>query len=209
MTARNFAQYRVMEKLGEGGMGEVYKAEDTKLQRIVAIKFLSPRPDAGQLLLREARAAAALDHPNICTVYEIGEADGRMYLAMAFIAGETVREMIAKRPLPLDQALDIATQALEGLRAAHEAGIVHRDVKSANLMVTPEGRVRITDFGLAARSEVPGAESSGSPGYLSPEQALGTKADRRSDLWSMGVVLYPLRENPRFQSAVRRLGLPQ
>jgi TolB-like protein/Tfp pilus assembly protein PilF len=192
MDAGKIAQYRILEKLGEGGMGEVYKAEDTKLQRTVAIKFLSPRPEAAQLLLQEARAAAALDHPNICTVHEIGEAEGRTYLVMAFIPGQTVKELIAKRPLPLDQALDIARQALEGLRAAHEAGIVHYDIKSANLMATPEGRVRITDFGLAGCGEAYGGASSGSPGYMSPEQALGQKADRRSDLWSMGIVLYEM-----------------
>lgn len=192
MVGQTFAQYRILHKLGEGGMGEVYKAEDTRLQRTVAIKFLTPHPDAAQLLLAEARAAAALDHPNICTIHEVGEAEGRVYMVMGFIAGQTIKQKVAARPLPLDQALSVSMQALEGLQAAHEAGIVHRDIKSANLMVTADGRLRITDFGLATRAGSGDSRTAGSLGYMSPEQIRGESIDRRSDLWSMGVVLFEM-----------------
>jgi serine/threonine protein kinase/Tol biopolymer transport system component len=200
MIGTSISHYRITEKLGEGGMGVVYKAEDTKLERTVALKFL-----AGHLLndegararfLREAKAAAALDHPNICTVYEIDEAEGQTFLAMAYLQGHTVKDKIAERPLKLDEALDVAVQTAQGLQVAHEKDIVHRDIKSANLMVTPQGQVKIMDFGLAQladRSKLTETTTIlGTPSYMSPEQAVGEKTDRRTDLWSLGVVLYEM-----------------
>ena len=134
-------------------MGVVYKAVDTKLERPVALKFLSARAledeDATARFFREAKAAAALDHENICTIHEIDEVEGHTFMAMAFIAGLTVKEMVIDRPLPIEEALDIAIQTAGGLQAAHERGVVHRDIKSSNLMVTPRGQVKILDFGLA------------------------------------------------------------
>ena len=153
----SISHYRIVAKLGEGGMGVVYKAEDTQLRRTVALKF--PRIDklAGEeekaRFLREAQAAAALNHPNICTVHEIGEADGHNFIAMEFVEGESVRDRVRSRPLPLDEALDITTQAAQGLQAAHEEDVVHRDIKSANLMRTKKGRVKVMDFGLAQVGE--------------------------------------------------------
>ncbi len=200
MIGQTISHYKITEKLGEGGMGVVYKAEDTKLRRVVALKFLRSEliedPEHRERFLREAQAAAALDHPNICTIYEIDEDAGRTFLAMAFIAGLTVKDKIAQRPLKLDQALDITIQAAQGLQAAHERGIVHRDIKSANLMVTPQGQVKIMDFGLAQLAERSKLTETttvlGTPSYMSPEQAVGDKTDRRTDLWSLGVVLYEM-----------------
>ena len=200
MVGQTISHYKITEKLGEGGMGVVYKAEDTKLRRVVALKFLRAEliedPEHRERFLREAQAAAALDHPNICTIHEIDEDAGRTFLAMAFIAGLTVKDKIAQRPLKLDQALDIAVQTVQGLQAAHEKGIVHRDIKGANLMVTPPGQVKIMDFGLAQLAERSKLTETttilGTPSYMSPEQALGKKTDRRADLWSLGVVLYEM-----------------
>ncbi len=145
---------------------------------------------------REARAAAALDHPNICTVYEIDEAQGQTFLAMPYLEGSTVRQKVKQRPLKLDEALDIAIQAGEGLRAAHEKGIVHRDIKSANLMVSPQGQVKVMDFGLAQaadQSQLTKTETLlGTPVYMSPEQAQRLPTDRRTDIWSLGVVIYEM-----------------
>lgn len=198
LSGQTIAHYKVLHKIGEGGMGVVYKAEDTKLNRTVALKFL--RPDAiGDeeskcRLLQEARAAAALDHPNICTVYEIEEADGHTFLAMAYVHGETLNEKVRRRPLALDEALNIAAQAAEGLQAAHEIGIVHRDMKCANLMVTGKGQVKVMDFGLAhlaggTRLTKTGTIM-GTPSYMSPEQVRGEDFDHRTDIWSLGIVLY-------------------
>ena len=143
MTGQTISHYKILEKLGEGGMGVVYKATDTKLGRTVALNFLAAdrleNEEHKARFRREARAAAALDHPNICTVYEIDEADGQTFLAMPYLEGSTVRQKVKQHPLKLDEALDIAIQAGEGLRAAHAKGIVHRDIKSANLMVSPQG----------------------------------------------------------------------
>ena len=181
-------------------MGVVYKAEDTKLKRPVALKFLRSElledEEHKERFLREAQAAAALDHPNICTVYEIDEADGQTFLSMAYLEGETVKEKIKARPLKLQEALDIAIQTAQGLQAAHEKGVVHRDIKSANLMVTPQGTVKVMDFGLAQLAERSKLTETttilGTPSYMSPEQAVGEKTDRRTDLWSLGVVLYEM-----------------
>ena len=157
MIGQTISHYKILEKLGEGGMGVVYKATDTKLERTVALKFLAADrledEEHKARFRREARAAAALDHPNICTVYEIDEAQGQTFLAMPYLEGLTVRQKVKQRPLKLDEALDIAIQAGEGLRAAHEKGIVHRDIKSANLMVSPQGQVKIMDFGLAQAAD--------------------------------------------------------
>jgi serine/threonine protein kinase/tetratricopeptide (TPR) repeat protein len=199
------SHYRVLEKLGEGGMGVVYKAEDTKLNRPVALKFLPPGltldPEARRRFLLEARAAAALNHPNIVTVYEIDEHEGKTFMAMEYLEGCPLHKRLADAdgspPLPLSDALDIAMQAADGLDAAHARGIVHRDIKPANLFITRDGRVKILDFGIAklaggqTRLTQAGA-TLGTVRYMSPEQALGGAVDARSDLWSLGVVLYEM-----------------
>jgi Tol biopolymer transport system component len=199
MIGRIVSHYRIQSKLGAGGMGVVYKAEDTKLERTVALKFLAPHLVSDEGLRKrfeqEAKAVAALDHPNICTVFEIDEADGSLFLAMAFVEGPTVKERIAQRPLKIDEALDIATQAAEGLRAAHQKGIIHRDIKPANIMLNRQQQVKIMDFGLARLSDATVTQTGsvvGTPAYMSPEQAQGQPGDRRSDIWSLGVVLYEM-----------------
>lgn len=194
------AHYLIQEKLGEGGMGIVYKAEDTILKRLVALKFLKSQAIGSEeekaRFLREAQAAAALDHPNICTVHEIKEVDGQTFIAMAYIDGQSLDEIIESGPLECEQALDIAIQVAEGLREAHGKGIVHRDIKSANIMVTEKGQVKITDFGLAKLTEgskvTEDGTTVGTAAYMSPEQARGKKIDRRTDIWSLGVVLYEI-----------------
>jgi eukaryotic-like serine/threonine-protein kinase len=195
MTGQTISHYRILEKLGEGGMGVVYKAEDTKLRRVVALKFLPAHAlENRERFLREAQAAASLNHPNLCTIHEIDEEHG--FIAMEFIDGLSVNERIAERPLPLDEALDICVQACAGLQAAHERGIVHRDIKPANLMLTKQGQVKVMDFGLAQVSDrtrlTKSGISVGTPAYMSPEQAQGQSADRRTDTWSIGVVLYEM-----------------
>ena len=195
VVGQTISHYRIIEKLGEGGMGIVYKAEDTKLRRSVALKFLPQHSiENRERFLREAQAAAALNHPNICTVFEIDE--DRSFLAMELIDGISLKDKITQRPLPLEEALNIATQACAGLQAAHEKGIVHRDIKPANLMLSAQAKVKIMDFGLAqvgdrTRLPQPGI-SLGTPGYMSPEQAKGDSTDRRSDIWPIGVVLYEM-----------------
>ena len=200
MISTTISHYKVLSEVGRGGMGIVYKAEDLKLKRTVALKFLRSDliedEEHKERFLREAQAAAALDHPNICTVYEIDEADGQTFLSMAYLEGETVKEKIKTRPLKLEKALDIAIQTAQGLQAAHEKGVVHRDIKSSNLMVTPQGQVKIMDFGLAQladRSKLTKTTASlGTPSYMSPEQAQKSKTDRRTDIWSLGVVVYEM-----------------
>jgi serine/threonine protein kinase len=195
MTGQSISHYRILEKLGEGGMGVVYKGEDTRLRRTVALKFLpSHALENRERFLREAQSGAALNHPNICTIFEIDEENG--FLAMELIDGMSVKNKIAARPLPLEEALDIAMQVCAGLQAAHENGIVHRDIKPANLMLTTQGQVKIMDFGLAqvgdrTRLTKPGS-SLGTPAYMSPEQSKGEAVDRRTDIWSLGVVLYEM-----------------
>jgi serine/threonine-protein kinase len=200
MIGQTISHYRILAKLGEGGMGVVYKAEDTALQRTVALKFLPPEltrdADAKQRFLHEARAAARLDHPNICAVYEVGESDGQLFLAMACYEGMTLREKLKAGPLPWAEAAALALQAATGLSEAHGRGIVHRDIKPANLFLTTKGQVKILDFGLA---KLAGASvlthtgtTVGTAHYMSPEQARGEAVDARADLWSLGAVLYEL-----------------
>ena len=193
--------YEILSQLGQGGMGVVYEARDPRLDRHVAIKLLPPdltRDDtAKRRFLQEAKAASALDHPNICTIHEINETDdGQLYLVMARYEGETLKERIARGPLELDDAIDIATQVGEGLAKAHAAGIVHRDIKPANLMVTTDGTVKILDFGLAKLAGTEGMTQTGTTlgtvAYMSPEQAKGQEVDHRTDIWSLGVVLYEM-----------------
>ena len=200
MIGSTISHYKVLSEVGRGGMGVVYKAEDLKLKRTVALKFppidkLASEEEKARFL-REAEAAAALNHPNICTVYEIGEAEGHTFIAMEFVEGQSVKDRVRARPAPLDEALDIAIQAAQGLQAAHEEGTVHRDIKSANLMVTPKGQVKVMDFGLAQvgdRSHLTKTGTTlGTPAYMSPEQAKAEPTDRRSDIWSLGVVLYEM-----------------
>jgi eukaryotic-like serine/threonine-protein kinase len=193
-------RYKILGELGRGGMGIVYQAEDTKLKRLVALKFLpaelSRYPEAKERFIREAQAAAVLDHPHICTVHEVEEAEGATYIAMAYVEGRTLREMISKLPLAADQAVDIALQVAEGLAEAHKKGIVHRDIKSANIMVREDSQARIMDFGLArieGESVITReAKTMGTVAYMSPEQARGEVTDHRTDIWSLGVVLYEM-----------------
>ena len=194
------SHYEILERIGAGGMGTVYRAHDTRLDRVVALKFLpahlSALPDAREQLLAEARAAAALEHPNICTVYEIGESeDGRPFIAMALCEGETLQDRLRRGPVPPEEAVDIAAQIARGLKAAHARGIVHRDVKPGNVMLTAEGTVKLLDFGLAKAANVALTRPGATPGtiaYMSPEQARGDLLDPRTDLWSLGVVLYEM-----------------
>jgi eukaryotic-like serine/threonine-protein kinase len=200
VIGQTISHYRITEKLGEGGMGVVYKAEDTKLERTVALKFLASHllndNGAKARFLREAKAAAALHHPNICTVHEIDEADGKTFLAMAFLKGETLEDRIAQGPLSLKDALDIGRQVADGLEAAHEKGIVHRDIKPANILIDAKGRATIMDFGLARLTEASRLTKAdttmGTVAYMSPEQAQGMEVDHRSDIWALGCVLYEM-----------------
>jgi serine/threonine protein kinase/Tol biopolymer transport system component len=201
MIGRTVAHYRILDHLGTGGMGVVYKAADTKLERTVALKFLpyalTRDQRAKERFLQEARAASGLDHPNICTIHEVGEtAEGQLYLAMACYDGETLGRRIERGPLPVAEAIDIARQTAQGLAKAHRAGIVHRDVKPANLMLTADGLVKILDFGIAKLAKAAGATrvgfAVGTPAYMSPEQARGEDVDPRTDVWALGVVLYEM-----------------
>jgi len=194
------ARYQILEELGRGGMGVVYKAEDTKLKRTVALKFLPPElthvSEVKERFMREAQAAAALDHPNICTVYEFDEAEKKTFISMAYVEGQSLKKKIESGPLELDEALRISLQIAGGLQQAHKKGVVHRDIKSANIMVTEDGQAKIMDFGLA---RVTGGTlvtqegmTMGTVTYMSPEQARGEEVDHRSDIWSLGVVLYEM-----------------
>ncbi|UCG53271.1 MAG: protein kinase [Candidatus Latescibacterota bacterium] len=200
MIGRRISHYRILETLGEGGMGVVYKAEDTKLKRTVALKFLRAQ-DFGSAehrdrFIREAQTAAALDHPNICTIYEIDEADSEIFISMAFVDGVNLKNIIRSGPLDIEEALSIAIQVARGLESAHERGVIHRDIKSSNVMVTKERCVKITDFGLA---RIAGGEQIsktttdvGTASYMSPEQGRGEVVDHRTDIWSLGVVMYEM-----------------
>ena len=200
MEGQQLFHYDILERLGVGGMGVVYKARDTRLDRVVALKVLSDHlladEDAQERFLVEAKAAAALDHPNICAIHEVSESDdGRFYIAMQYYEGDTLRQRIDKGPVPLPQALDIATQICRGLVQASNQGIIHRDIKPANMILTADGTVKIVDFGLAKYA---GTEMSrtgarvGTVDYMSPEQTRGETVDQRTDIWSLGVVLYEM-----------------
>jgi TolB-like protein/Tfp pilus assembly protein PilF/predicted Ser/Thr protein kinase len=186
-------RYQILEELGRGGMGVVYKAEDTKLKRTVALKFLPPELTH---ISEEAQAAAALDHPNICTVHEFDEAEEKTFISMAYIEGQSLKKKIESGPLELDEAIRIALQVAEGLRKAHRSGVVHRDIKSANIMVTEEDQAKIMDFGLAriAGGTLVTKEGTtmGTIAYMSPEQARAEEVDHRTDIWSLGVVMYEM-----------------
>ena len=201
MIGRTISHYKILEKLGEGGMGVVYKAEDTKLKRTVALKFLPPEltrdPEAKERFIQEAQAASALDHPNICNIHEIDETeDGQIFIVMACYAGETLKKKVASGQLSVDSVIDIAIQIAQGLAKAHEHGIVHRDIKPANVMITNDGVAKILDFGLAKLKGQIGLTKAGTTlgtvAYMSPEQARGEDVDHRTDIWSFGVVLYEM-----------------
>jgi len=201
MIGKVVSHYKILSKLGEGGMGVVYKAEDTRLKRTIALKFLplalTTDPEARERFTHEAQAASALDHPNICTVHDVGETgDGQSFIVMTCYEGETLKTKIERGALPVSEVLDIAIQVGLGLSKAHQHGIVHRDIKPANIMVTAQGEVKILDFGLAKLSGMSMMTRTGSTmgtvAYMSPEQARGEKVDQRTDLWSLGVVLYQM-----------------
>jgi serine/threonine protein kinase len=200
MIGKTILHYRIIEKLGEGGMGVVYKAEDSKLERIVAIKFLprhiSANSEDRERFNIEAKAAASLNHPNIAHIYAIEESDDEMFIVMEYIDGIELREKIKSGSIATDETLNVAIQIAEGLDVAHNKGIVHRDIKSSNIMITNDGKVKIMDFGLAkikGGSEVTKIGSTvGTVSYMSPEQAKGEVVDNRGDIWSFGVVLYEM-----------------
>jgi len=205
LVGRTVRQYRIEEKLGAGGMGVVYRAHDTRLDRTVALKFL-PRhvvadEDAAERFVVEARAAAALDHPNVCTVHEISrDEDDRPFIAMAYCDGETLKQRLARGALPLEEAADYAAQIAAGLAAAHAHGIIHRDIKPGNVIVTSDGVLKILDFGLAKLADVALTGTGvtlGTAAYMSPEQTRGDELDARTDLWSLGVVLYEMLTGDR------------
>jgi serine/threonine protein kinase/Tfp pilus assembly protein PilF len=214
MIGQTISHYRIVEQIGAGGMGVVFKAQDSRLERAVALKFLpeklAQQPQALDRFRREARAASALNHPGICTIYDIGEQDGRAFIAMEFIDGETLRSHIHGKALPLEEVLELGIQIAEALEAAHAEGIIHRDIKPANIFVTKRGRAKVLDFGLAklvpkgvasenadSDGEPPDSNSivgiiSGTPSYMSPEQVRGDGLDPRTDIFSLGLLLYEM-----------------
>jgi len=202
LVGSELAHFRILDHIGDGGMGAVYRAEDTRLGRTVALKLLTGIDAPGrERFLREAQSASALDHPNVCTIYEIGEEGGHAWISMACYEGTTLRGLIDRGPLDVDSALDIAEQAARGLGAAHAKGIVHRDIKPENLMVLPDGRVVILDFGLAkgaAHATMTQVGTvMGTAAYMSPEQASGHRVDHRTDIWSLGSILYEMLAGER------------
>jgi len=204
MRGKVISHYQILEEIGRGGMGLVYKALDTKLNRFVALKFLPQEltqdAEIKTRFIREAQAASALDHPNICTVHEINETDdGRMYICMAYYEAETLKQIIKNAPLSIDEAINISLQICQGLSKAHKQGLIHRDIKPANILITKDGLVKIIDFGLARLEGqtrlTRDSTSMGTVAYLSPEQAQGNEVDQRTDIWSLGVILYEMCTN--------------
>ena len=226
MIGTTVSHYRIVSSIGAGGMGVVYQAEDERLHRKVALKFLPPAvaqdAQARARLMREAQAAGALDHPNIATVYEVGDWNGQLFIAMPFYDGETLRQRIERGPIAPGEAARIAGQIAAGLAAAHRAGIVHRDLKPANVMLTRDGQVKIVDLGLAKVFSETGATATrmtatgvavGTIAYMAPEQATGHAVSASADIWALGVTLYemltgrlpfPGKRRPRCSSPPRR-----
>jgi serine/threonine protein kinase/predicted Zn-dependent protease len=200
MIGKTISHYKILAKLGEGGMGVVYKAQDIQLQRLVALKFLPPHisdhPEEKARFVHEAQSASALNHPNVTTIHQVDEFEGQMFIVMEYVEGKTVKEIVEKETPSIKRILDIAIQVCEGLNAAHKKDIVHRDIKSDNIMVSQEGQVKIMDFGLAklkgATKLTKSGSTLGTAAYMSPEQASGEEVDQRSDIFSFGVVLYEL-----------------
>jgi len=208
MVGKTFAHYVILEKAGAGGMGVVFRAHDEKLHRDVALKLPTmdslTNEEARSRILREARAASALNHPNICTIYEVGEVDGQPYIAMEYVPGETLSKRIPAEGLPTESVLDLGAQIADALDHAHSNGILHRDLKSPNVRVTPAGQLKVLDFGLAMSIKDSGFEGitrttnldtgevAGTLAYMAPELLKGKISDVRTDIWSLGVVLYEL-----------------
>ena len=205
MVGKSVSHYQIIDKLGEGGMGIVYKAHDTKLDRIVALKFLPPHLTKSEQdkarFLQEAKAAAALNHTNVCTIHDIQVHEDQQFIVMEYVEGQTLKDKLHKGPLNIKDAVEYAIQIAEALKAAHSKGIVHRDIKSENIMVTETGQVKVMDFGLAklrgSAQLTKTGTTIGTIAYMSPEQARGEKVDNRSDIWSAGVILYEMLTGQR------------
>jgi len=226
VIGKTFHHYTIVKKLGEGGMGLVYLADDTSLDRKVALKFLPESlqqdPTARKLFLREAKSAAALDHPFICNIFQVGEEDGTVFIAMEYVQGETLKDVMIDGPIPLNETIRIAAEIAEAMEKAHQEGIIHRDLKPSNIMLTPEGHVKVMDFGLAKQvvtiEQGEGADltvSLGTPGYMSPEQLRGERLNTRSDLFSFGILLFemltgthPFKREQPFATALAILSDP-